>query len=89
MIDKTITPYPPMDSPTVNQPSGKADTSFLVVLTPKATFEVENDGKKAKRDALDGDDEDRMRNWATPALTGREMLEVVMQLLISIKRRLE
>ena len=55
------------------------------VLLPKVTFEVENDGKIAKRDALDGEDEDRMRNWAARALTSREMLAVVMQLLILSK----
>jgi hypothetical protein len=52
---------------------------------PKVTFDVENDGKKAKRDSLDGEEEDRMRNWAARALTSREMLAVVMQLLILSK----
>ena len=48
-----------------NASSSDAATDFnqapakLVVLTPKVTFDVENDGKIAKRDALDGEDEDR------------------------------
>jgi len=59
----------------------------IVVLSPKATFEVENDGRKTERDALDGVDEDGKRNWAARALTSREMLAVVMQLLILSKNQ--
>jgi hypothetical protein len=54
---------------------------------PKVTFDVENDGKKAKRDSLVVEEVDRMRNWAARALTSREMLAVVMQLLILSKNQ--
>jgi len=43
---------------------------------------VENDGKITKRDALDGEDEDRPRNRTARALTSREMQAAVRQLLI-------
>ena len=74
-----------------NACSSDAATDFeqkspmILVLMPKVTFDVENDGKKAKRDSLDGEDEDRMRNLAARALTSREMLAVVTQLLILSK----
>ena len=55
------------------------------VLLPKVTFEVENDGKIAKRDALDDDDEDTTINRANRALTSREMQSVLTQLLILSK----
>ena len=54
----------------------------IVVLLPKSTFGLKNDGRKTKRDALDGVDEYGNRNWADRALTSQEMLPVVMQLLI-------
>jgi len=59
------------------------------VLLPKVTFDVKNDGKIAKRDALNDEDEDRTINRANRALTDREMQSAVRQLLISIKRWLE
>ena len=48
MIDKTITPYPPMDSPTVNQPSGRR--------TPFERFCDDDDGDVDGD--VDGDDDD-------------------------------
>ena len=74
-----------------NAISSDAATDFdqaparIDVLLPKVTFEVENDGKIAKRDALDDDDEDTTINWANRALTSREMQSVVTQLLILSK----
>jgi len=76
-----------------NACSSEAATNFgeapaqIVVLLPKSTFELENDGRKTKRDALDGVDEYDNRKWATPALTSREMLAVVKQLLILSKNQ--
>ena len=60
----------------------------IVVLSPKATFELDNDGGKTKRDALDGVDEYGDRKWAT-ALTSGEILAVVKQLQILVKHRLK
>ena len=74
-----------------NASSSEAATDFdqaaarIDVLLPKVTFDVENDGKITKRDALDGEDEDRPRNRTARALTSREMQSVVMQLLILSK----
>ena len=67
---------------------GKAPAQ-IVVLSPKATFELENDGRKTKRDALDGVDEYGNRKLATQDLASREMLAVVKQLQILVKRRLK
>ena len=66
MIDKTITPYPPMDSPTVIQPSGKADTSFSRSNADAFVFLSRIRGYQCGRrtpverfcDDDDGDDED-------------------------------
>ena len=52
----------------------------IVVLLHNATFELENDGPKWERDALDDEDGDGYINWATWALTSQEKLRVVMQL---------